>query len=302
VRAATGPIAPPDVGALVSTPLRRSTGELPAGTFNYPVKHSGPNKLVWLLAGLAVLSVGFVVVVFVFPKLQGNSATPAPVQKPETVAVAPADAAVVPPVPDEPPPPPDVDVSLDPTPQTGSGKRPTPTPATNPTGTRPPRGGTTAQGLKNGAGSAATTPGSGGGSDEDTVENAPNNPQPDADACDEVSCVLAKYDRPCCEKYRPKDSDIKPRTAGGIPAELDKAMVRAGIEKVKPRVVACGERASDKGTVKVSVSVRPDGTVSNLSLVASPNPELGDCVVAAMKKAEFGKSVAGGSFVYPFVF
>jgi hypothetical protein len=37
-------------------------------------------------------------------------------------------------------------------------------------------------------------------------------------------------------------------------------------------------------------------------VVASPTPALGDCVSATMKKAEFGKSVGGGSFTYPFVF
>jgi outer membrane biosynthesis protein TonB len=48
--------------------------------------------------------------------------------------------------------------------------------------------------------------------------------------------------------------------------------------------------------------VRPDGSVSDTSIVASPAPALGECVTAAMKKAEFGKSVGGGSFTYPFVF
>ena len=92
------------------------------------------------------------------------------------------------------------------------------------------------------------------------------------------------------------------RTAGGLPAELDKSMVRAGIEKVKPRVVACGEKSADKGVVKVAVSVQPDGSVSAASIVASPSPTLGDCVVAALKKAEFAKSAGGGSFTYPFSF
>jgi len=292
---------PPDLAALTATPIRRSTGELPSGTFNYPVKHSsGPNKLVIVLAALAVLSAGFVAVLFLFPDLfskdkGGAGAAPPPAQKPEVVASAPVDAA---PAVIEEPPPPDIDI-VDPTPGSGSAKRPDVPVVRNPTptGTRPPRGNPPSG---KGSGSAAT--GEGSGSQEDTVENAPNNPPPSASDCDEVSCVLAKYDRPCCEKFRPKDSDIKPRGPGGIPAELDKSMVRAGIEKVKPRVVACGEKATDKGTVKVSVSVRPDGSVSDTSVVSSPNPDLGECVVAVMKKAEFGKSVAGGSFVYPFVF
>ena len=122
------------------------------------------------------------------------------------------------------------------------------------------------------------------------------------DECDEVSCVLAKYVRPCCERFKPKQADIAPRTANGVPEELDKTMVRAGVEKVKPRVVACGEKAGTKGTVKIAVTVAPEGNVTAASVASSPDSALGECVAAAMKNAVFGKSVNGGSFTYPFVF
>ena len=95
---------------------------------------------------------------------------------------------------------------------------------------------------------------------------------------------------------------MKPRGAGGIPTELDKMAVRAGIQKIKPRVVSCGEKSSDKGTVRISVSVKPDGSVSSASVESSPSAALGDCVAAALRKAEFAKTVNGGSFTYPFVF
>ncbi len=296
---------PPDIGALVEAPLRR-TGDLPAGTFQYPIKTSrGPSKVLWVLVGLILLGVGFAAMVFLFPKDKAGDTAPA-AKEPEVVAATTADAAVEMIAADasvlevEP-----IDPEPAPTTTTAS-KTKTPTTAAN-TAPRPPRGGTqTARPTGPAATTATTTPvaaASGSAQEpEDTVENAPNNPQPTAGDCDEVSCVLAKYDRPCCEKFRPKESGMAQRTAGGLPAELDKSMVRAGIEKVKPRVVACGEKSTDKGMVKVAVNVRPDGSVSAANIVASPSASLGDCVAAAMKKAEFAKSVGGGTFTYPFSF
>jgi outer membrane biosynthesis protein TonB len=299
---------PPDLGALVEAPLRR-TGDLPAGTFQYPVKESrGGNKVLFVLLGLIVLGVGFAAMVFLFPKaMMSDSAAP---KETDVVAAAPADAAIEVVVVDsavlevEPIEPPAQTPPTPPPPTTVAKTTTTAKTAAN-TATRPPRGGTPTTTRPATATSPTTTAPAGSGSaqePEDTVENAPNNPHPTAGDCDEVSCVLTKYDRPCCEKFRPKDSGIAQRTAGGLPAELDKSMVRAGIEKVKARVVACGEKASDKGMVKVAVSVRPDGSVSEASIVAAPSPALGDCVIAAMKKAAFGKSVGGGSFTYPFSF
>jgi TonB family protein len=119
--------------------------------------------------------------------------------------------------------------------------------------------------------------------------------------CDETGCVLSKYDRPCCLKYKPADSDLKPRI-GGVPVELDRAMVRAGVETIKPRVVKCGETSGAKGTVKITVTVAPEGQVTDAAVRESPDEGLGTCVAGAMRAARFGKSVNGGSFTYPFVF
>jgi TonB family protein len=137
-----------------------------------------------------------------------------------------------------------------------------------------------------------------------TPPTGPSNTPPGAgdDECDETACVLSKYDKPCCAKFKPAEtSDLTPRT-GGVPETLDKVMVRAGVNGVKPKVQKCGEKSSAKGTVKVSMSVSPEGAVTEASLADSPDATLGECVVAAMKLAKFGKSVNGASFTYPFVF
>jgi molybdopterin biosynthesis enzyme MoaB len=125
-------------------------------------------------------------------------------------------------------------------------------------------------------------------------------PQPTEDGCDEVSCVLDKYARACCAKFRPSDEAFHPK--GTVPDSLDKAMVKAGIEKVKPKVVACGEKIAAKGIVKLAITVAPEGNISDISVADAPDAALGDCVLAAVKRATFAKSVNGASFTYPFAF
>jgi TonB family protein len=79
-------------------------------------------------------------------------------------------------------------------------------------------------------------------------------------------------------------------------------MISDGVAKVKARVMACGDKSSAKGQVKVSVKVNPDGSVANVSVKTTPEPGLGSCVASAMQKASFKKTTNGGSFGYPFVF
>jgi hypothetical protein len=130
--------------------------------------------------------------------------------------------------------------------------------------------------------------------DDSAAEAPPADP-----GCDEVSCVLSKYDRPCCERFKPTET-FTPRNV--VPDALDRAMVKAGVEKIKPRIVACGEKHHASGTVKLAVTVDGSGQVKSASVTESPDPALGKCVQAAMLDATFGKSVNGGDFAYPFVF
>jgi len=66
--------------------------------------------------------------------------------------------------------------------------------------------------------------------------------------------------------------------------------------------MACGDKSSAKGQVKVSVKVSGDGSIASVNVTASPDPGLGSCVAAAMRGATFRKTASGGSFSYPFVF
>ena len=135
------------------------------------------------------------------------------------------------------------------------------------------------------------------------VETAGSNATtvpPEDPTCDEVSCVLEKYARACCARFKPAET-FRPSIPGKMES-LDKIMVKEGIEGVKPRVIACGETFATKGTVKISMTVTPAGGVKETSVEASPDPELGKCVAQALRAATFAKTTKGGTFTYPFVF
>jgi TonB family protein len=86
------------------------------------------------------------------------------------------------------------------------------------------------------------------------------------------------------------------------PEALDRASISKAMAAVKADVQACGKASTAKGSVKVSVKVLPSGEIEKAEAKAAPEAALGDCVVAAVKKATFPKTKQGGSFTYPFVF
>jgi len=89
---------------------------------------------------------------------------------------------------------------------------------------------------------------------------------------------------------------------GDVADSLDRAMISDGLAKVRDMVMACGEKSSAKGTVKVRVEVSPDGGVGSVTVVETPDERLGDCVADRVKKATFPRTQTGGSFRYPYTF
>jgi molybdenum cofactor biosynthesis protein B len=140
--------------------------------------------------------------------------------------------------------------------------------------------------------------------DDPDLTKAPNNPTA-TDECDEVSCMLSKYDRPCCERFRPPPVEKPPVVVvdpDAGPVELDKTLIKVGVERFRAMVIRCGEQVAAKGTVSVAVVVKPDGNVQSVSVASTPDAALGDCVAGVMRKATFAKTQHGGSFTYPFAF
>jgi TonB family protein len=145
-------------------------------------------------------------------------------------------------------------------------------------------------------GSAAAT-----GSDADVADPrthpdiAPASPD-----CDEASCILERYQRECCARYKP--AEAPPLTPAGIPATLDKEAVKDGIADVKPVVQQCGDKHHAQGEVKITLTVDASGQVTEATVASSPDPELGTCVAKALERATFAKTQTGAVFTYPFVF
>ncbi|CAN5711630.1 hypothetical protein BH11MYX2_BH11MYX2_00450 [soil metagenome] len=269
---------------------RRNSGGLPRGTFNYPAAKKHMHPAVKVAGLLAIMGLGFGAVVFAFRDNKPAAATrgsgaaeqvaevtidasvpvlesDAAVQIDASITAIEVDAAIV-----------DaavVDVPVDAATQVAS----------NPIKGKP---GVTKPGVTK---PGETKPG-------ETTTVAP----PPEDDCDETACVAANYDKPCCAKYKPKGPEIAVRTDSGLPKQLDRTGVRAGIDGVRARITTCGEKAATKGTVKVHVTVSPEGAVTESSVESAPDAALGSCVATAMKAAKFGKSDEGGAFSYPFVF
>jgi hypothetical protein len=117
-----------------------------------------------------------------------------------------------------------------------------------------------------------------------------------SDDCDEVSCVLDDYARPCCDQYR---HALPP--ADGAPLDLDRAMIVDGVKSVKARIAACAS-PTVHGKVKARVRVAPSGAVSSVTILETPDPKLGSCVHDIMASILFKPTQNGGVFSYPFVF
>jgi predicted Zn finger-like uncharacterized protein len=138
---------------------------------------------------------------------------------------------------------------------------------------------------------------------ERTPTPVAKDPPAAKDGCDEVSCVLNNYEGACCAKYKKARASggAAPAAKGDVPTDLDRDMIREGVDKVKGRAMGCA-KDSVHGQVKVSVRVGPDGRVSNVTVKTTPDEGLGSCVAGVMQKATFARTQNGGSFAYPFTF
>ena len=279
-----------------------SLDALPLGAFTYRTPTRRLHPAVKIIGAVAVVALGFVGGIMILDR--GNSTTVA-AAPPEAPAPAGSDAGSAAPSPDEPvavvaAPPEDIEL-----PPENVGRQ-RPAAAATPAGARPrpPTG-------------PVTSPGTGPVTTPVAAPATPTTPTPEppettngasatatatpTSDCDEAACVISNYDRPCCAAFKPTPSALG-RRVGGLPSSLDRAMVRAGIDTIKPRVVGCGEKSGVTGTVKIGVTVTPEGAVSGTEVKDTPDAALGTCVATALRTAKFGASVNGGTFTYPFVF
>jgi hypothetical protein len=122
---------------------------------------------------------------------------------------------------------------------------------------------------------------------------APDPGLPDS-MCDQVTCAAIDYERECCTPFRPQAPSL-------VPDKLDRTMVASTLADVKAHAHECAQTASiTEGTVKIAVTVRSDGHVSNVALHEAPETGLGECVVEAIRGMTYPITQNGGSFVYSF--
>ena len=87
-----------------------------------------------------------------------------------------------------------------------------------------------------------------------------------------------------------------------LPAELSQAEVSKGMARIKSRIDACAAKSQHQGTVTVSVKVMGSGAVDEVKVKSSPAPGLAVCVVAAVQKATFARTLKGGTVTHSFRF
>ena len=123
-------------------------------------------------------------------------------------------------------------------------------------------------------------------------------PKTDDGDCTDVSCAYNDYAGNCCDRFRPKTP--KPGTpqpaTGGLPENLDRAALAAGIATIKAQ--RCGGSSSARGDVNVSVKVTPEGKVSSVTIKSTPDQTLAACVEREAKLGSFAKTRRGGTFKY----
>ncbi|MBK7535976.1 MAG: zinc-ribbon domain-containing protein [Myxococcales bacterium] len=141
------------------------------------------------------------------------------------------------------------------------------------------------------------------------VEDPPSKPSKPAKGdgggdCDAVAC-LVDPSQPCCKKSggaKPSSGSSGAKPDSSLPEQLDSSMIKAGIDKVKGRAQACGNKSSAKGAVKVRIKATPEGKVGSVDVLSSPDDALGSCVASALRGASFPKTQRGMGFAYTLTF
>ena len=128
----------------------------------------------------------------------------------------------------------------------------------------------------------------------------------DAGGCDEVGCALDPS-QACCAKMKAKKGGgshgkplQEPKGGGALPEQPARGDLKAAMDRVLSKVRRCFDTAGASGTVRVKLTVTPDGKVGAVDVTEAPSEALGACVANEARRATFPKSQRGVTFVYPF--
>jgi hypothetical protein len=101
---------------------------------------------------------------------------------------------------------------------------------------------------------------------------------------------------------RDAEKGPRPPPPSDRPESPGRADIAAAMQKVKPAMIACGQKHSVKGTVKLKIRINPKGTVELVEVVQTPDAKANDCMVGVAKTITMRASESGVTFSYPIVF
>jgi len=101
------------------------------------------------------------------------------------------------------------------------------------------------------------------------------------------------------ERHPPRAPEVPRPIDPYAPERLDGATIVTVMSAVE--LAPCREQNATRGQVLVSANIDSDGHVTAVSVLAAPEPALGDCVADAVRATKLPATQHGGSFRYPFV-
>lgn len=95
-------------------------------------------------------------------------------------------------------------------------------------------------------------------------------------------------------RYRPR------RPPGPPPTAITRADIVAALRPLDEPVRACARHApAATGLLKLRITVRPDGRVGVVEVVATPVPGIAVCAAALVERVTFKATDLGGRFTFP---
>ncbi|HEY5945994.1 MAG TPA: hypothetical protein VIV40_10915 [Kofleriaceae bacterium] len=86
-----------------------------------------------------------------------------------------------------------------------------------------------------------------------------------------------------------------------VATSLTREDISKEMNRIKPDIYACAQKAKVGGKVVVAVHVNLDGEVQTVDAKEAPTAVLGNCVTAVVAKAKFKATTQGGAFTYPLI-